>query len=651
MAKSYIVMRNATGMMSSDALEKTLVYRPAAVKPIIVTGSPYVIDQGFDFQTGDGAAVSVNLGGATRNDIEDQHPVAVEPIEKNVTVAERLGISPAQNAHQYSVSGLRDLVHRLIGLNPSDRAFGGVNLRDIAIAGYVNKQNGGSTPATLGELIDGGGPDNADKFHTSDAAVSSVVNAAANNTMQISDQAQYFYRAVTVVDYNILILRQVEKRISQYKALLEEARALQSRIADEQLKAQSRLNEVTDELVVARHHLSMVRQLKHEEELRIAGINAKREAILDKVDVVIFHKPRLTDRFTRLPVIDAASAELDGKPQITLRNLDGVPQDLTEMVQNFRKAPLSWFRSLAGLPQFFDRPAMLFTAFEHVRLRSEMIQSVGPETPPSTSTFAASARRIIGLQAEQSNAWRQLGRTLDTQTIDMDGLVACHRRLRQAATLGDMIDGGHGSAKASKSAVAQLDLIEQAAESLYASFAEAPARLRLGWAEALMDGDGQLTLRDLHSLSDWLTLGADMCREQQGLVDILYQQIEQGNADAETAINRLILVALLVACHAPVTQLVGARMVRAVAAQPGVIFDLDVDIAKARVGMPVTIQNEPGSFSARAVVDDIVGGRARARILETLRPNITLAADAIVQLSDAPAFSMSAVRSSMVQLR
>ncbi len=592
------------------------------------------------FASANAAAEVVSLVGikeafetkTTIRDVQEQG-LTESLIEKNVTVAERLTISPAQNANQNAQAGLQVLIQRLMALNPADMPFSGVNLRDKSASGYVKNGSNPATSVTLGDMIDGGGPTNQNAF--------TLVDGSAPTTVSAVDQATHFYRAIFAVDNKVLILRQVEARVAEYKRLRDEAVALQKQLLDWQAEAESRLAVITDEVETVRHHLSVAQQLKAEEKKRIAAVNARRKTVRDSVDVVVFYKQRLLDRLTALPVTEASSISVDGTLQIPLRELDAVPVDISDMVNNFRAAPLLWFPALESLPQYFDRPALLFNAFEHIRIRSAAAAPPMLQVSRATTGFAGAVRSMIGLQAEGASHWRKPGLQLDTRHIELEGIAACHRRLRQAATLGDMIDSGHGITKAINMSALQLDRISRAAETLYASFADTPAEQRLLWAQSLLENDGRMSFRTLNVLPGWVTINVDLRREQQGVVDLLYRQVADSNAEAVTALNRLVLVCLLVAAHAPISQLLNARMVRPAVAQPGVLIDLTLDITNVRVGMAVTVQNTSGKIAARAVIDDIVGGRARARIVEAIEPNATIGIDALVQLSESMAFKSS----------
>ena len=599
-----------------------------------------------------GVIIATNTGTvATVRDIEDAQPITGFT-EKNVTVADRLANPPAQNAHQFAQAGTNDLIQRLIALNPKDGPFTGVNLRDVLISGYsktlpddaITVAAPVTSLASLGDMIDRGGPNNITAFKIIDNQV-----AAAGTTFQ--DQSNFFYRAVSAVDNNVIILRRIEARIAQYKQLADEASALLNQLTTWQAQADARLAVLDGEITSARHHVAVAQSLKSDEMNRIDAVNTKRQAILKQVEVVVYHRPRLTDRFTLLPTTKASSVGLDGVLQVPLRELETVPQEMTQMVQNFRAAPLSWFPALDKVAQFFDRPILLMTAFNHVRMRAFAPILIENEFPLSNGKFQGAANSMIKMQATRNADWRRAGLQLDSNLIDIEGIAACHRRLRHAATLGDMIDGGHGSAKASGSAARQLERLAKAAESLYASFADTSSVLRLGWAEALLEDNGQASFQALHSLPGWLSIDVDLKREQQGLVDLLYQQVHSDNVEAVTAINRLILVALLISAHAPVSQLISARMVRPIFAQPGVIFDLTLDVSKVRIGMPIIVQNRPGEISARAIIDDIVGGQVRARILEVPKPNVTLSVDAVVHLSESVVFKTTVHNASAIQLR
>jgi hypothetical protein len=88
------------------------------------------------------------------------------------------------------------------------------------------------------------------------------------------------------------------------------------------------------------------------------------------------------------------------------------------------------------------------------------------------------------------------------------------------------------------------------------------------------------------------------------------------------------------AAHAPVDRIVSARLVAPVAVQIGNRLDLALDATVARIGMTVLARGADDRLLARAVVEDVSEGAARARITHAIDGAATLTTAARVDLTD-----------------
>jgi len=200
------------------------------------------------------------------------------------------------------------------------------------------------------------------------------------------------------------------------------------------------------------------------------------------------------------------------------------------------------------------------------------------------------------------------------------------------ASLGDLIAGDHQRPQLTSLASQEIEQIGQVAACLHDSFGDTPPVVRLGWAEILSEFDQPAPLDRLSGLPQWNELDLDLKRTQQGFVDWLFSRIDRSIPAAVQAINELVRVCLLMAAHAPVDRIIPARLVAPARAEVGSRFDIAVDIRQARIGMVALVRSDDGKAVARAIVEDLSEGQARARVTQTFLAVGMLAAGARVEL-------------------
>ena len=335
---------------------------------------------------------------------------------------------------------------------------------------------------------------------------------------------------------------------------------------------------------------------------------------------------------TAIPALAATAATL------CLREHKGAPAELRAMAEGFRNAPLAWFPSLRPLMRLFDRPGAMGFAIRHLHGRAAMgVQTPEFEDAQDAPRFLAASRRALLLRHSDFAARRADALRVDARIIADEGIVASQWRYFGAALLGDLADAGHGRAEASRGASAELLRLSELSACLHASFAETSPAARLAWAEAFSEFDARRTLRALGVLPGWGALPASLRREQQGLADALYGQVDAGVAAAVAAIDDLVRVALLLAADSPVDKLLAARVARPTPARRGGFIDLRAEASAVRIGMAFAIHGNAGLL-ARGVVEDFANGFARGRIAEVALEGASIEAEALVHLSEAVAF-------------
>jgi hypothetical protein len=110
-------------------------------------------------------------------------------------------------------------------------------------------------------------------------------------------------------------------------------------------------------------------------------------------------------------------------------------------------------------------------------------------------------------------------------------------------------------------------------------------------------------------------------------VDWLYSRIDASVPEASTVIHDLARVCILLASHAPVNQIIAGDLAAEQNVVRGGTISVRADPGRVRLGMQVVLFSNNQSV-ARGVVEDLRGGNAIARILDTQADSVRVAAGA-----------------------
>jgi hypothetical protein len=372
----------------------------------------------------------------------------------------------------------------------------------------------------------------------------------------------------------------------------------------------------------------------------VDGINRRRDQVLtDHVPFLAYHRPRVGVALVEPPVRSLDPGLAAAPVPACLAHPAAVPAELRAMTELFREAPVQWFTQVAPLLDRLDRLDVLYNALQAAKLRAGSRTLLGSLTeqdfgggtlgPALFNVFAAQRQVITPLR-------------LQTAQLDLSTLLGGTWRLWRdragaVVSLGDLIDGGHGRADVAQQAARELNNIMAVAGCLYAQLGTVLPRIRLDWAERLGPYDAPVNLRNLTVLPRWGEIASAQRREMQGDVDWLFQRVDAGQAGAFGLMNDLVRICILLASHAPVSQILAGHVIRPTIVGVGGRVDLVVDHTRVRVGMDVMLyaQNE---VVARGVVEDVGTGAATARVVYASRPSVALEADARVHLAESDGF-------------
>lgn len=588
-------LSSGTVLLSSNfggAATKSNIFQTAVAKPA------------FSIEA---ARLTFDTGRYGATDIQRQIPIA-GLVERTISVAERLTPQPAVQALEYALASKAAVVATLSDLSTGDAGHPkGIALGDIPMAGYRKKGEASVIP-TLAELL-------SDRAL---APASQVFEDADTLPTKPEDrhESDYFTAAVQAIDNSIAIMRLVEGRIALFQKLASSLHDLKSAILASADEAAAYLRSVDVEVAEARQDLGTAQQLRAEEQARVASVNARRAAILqNQVRAIAWRRARSADVRDELPLIEVASGLAPSAVAICRRDHEEAPTEIHDYVELLREVPVSCFPAIASMVRSIEQ---LESA--HNAIRTMFERAILPRTLAAPVEVTASNRFLKGVQSAMVagrrvvDARRTAVASLDVSRIPLLSLTEAHVQLSAMATIGDLITGSHRQPALTRAASDEIETIIQIAGCLHESFGEVAPIVRLGWAETLSEFDRPAPLENLAGLSGWAEVPMELRRTLQSFVDWLFSRIDRAQAPAQDAINELVRICLLMAAHSPVDKIIPAHLVAPVPATIGSKLFLTLDIARVRKGMTTLVRDDQDRIISRAVIDDIVDGRAQASV-------------------------------------
>lgn len=614
--REQLFMTSSIAAIAAPATSFTtpLALLPFAATPAIANTAAFALPSSL--------GIAKTAFGTTRYepaDIRAQRPVA-GLVERTVSVAERLKPSPAVQALDYAIASKAAVIATLAGLARSDGTrAAGIALGDLPMPGFKLKNPSADpsvVPSLTDLLADQVKPDAQRLFTDADQIPAG----------QAKHESDYFTAAVQAIDNSVAMMRLVEGRVALFEDLRDSLTQLRATVIAQAHGVAAWLRSVDVEVEEARHDAAVADQLRAEEDARVAATNARRQAVLEAhVDVVAWRRVREADNRDTAAWLEIASG-LAPDPVIACRQEhDDVPDEIHDYIELLRDAPVKWFPKIATEVGRIDRLEAARAAIEAMRYRAMLPIYVRQFAP--TTKLLHGVQQAFMMQQRVVTDRRAMVTQFDYARVAVLSLAQTHVQIRETASLGDLIDGRHRQPTLTRMATDEIEAIGQVAACLHASFAEVAPVIRLAWAEILSEFDRPAPLATLSGLPGWPEVPIADRRTLQGFVDWLFAQIDRTQHDAVNAINELVRVALLMAAHAPVDQIIPAQLVAPAPAVLGTRFQLALDILRVRKGMTTLIRDRNDRIVSRAVIDDVVDGHAIAVMTQNLGGITALTAD------------------------
>ena len=455
-------------------------------------------------------------------------------------------------------------------------------------------------------------------------SLSRITTTKNDTTVVEADESKHFSTGVSYADMAQAALRAVEKRIKEYRAFVATCRDAIAQTSTRVTEFTTALAPVEIELDESRQDVAIALALMAEEQARLDAINAHREKILrEHVEFLVYHRPRAVTAITPVASRPLEDALLTDPVLDCFRLNPPAPPDLAALREPFRGSPAKWF---LYAPAWLDKVDL----WEHMRAlleRSYRLPSpVFSQTSPFTPGRYQGALDIL-YQSRQAAVERHFAtyKIVAPALLPNYSWLDLKREAQSKLTLDHLLTAG--PAHLARAAAEELDHIFVVATSLHDNFSHVPGLVRLSWAERFSQFDQvSVDFRDLSRLPNWHRLDFNLQRELRILTDWLYGRIDQNVPEALELIHDLVRVAMLLASHAPVDQLIiGQPLEENIRPEIGGFIKLKVDPMRIRQGMTVTHQIG-ANLILKAVVEDISASHVSARVIEMPTqsfPNLT----------------------------
>ena len=583
--------------------------------------------------------IGISAGGRAQvpapSDVVNAPPIVGKANIRTTSIAQRFADPKAIEAKDYTAATRHDAVAALVRL-----------------ADQLRQEDGGVTPG-LFEGIDVYGVDGDEFLGTGNTTrrlplttfiaergrLTQLLTTPIRIRATLPDEGAYFSDSADLSDNTVALMRQVEGRINLYRAAIARAQETLGVLRDAVARGNVRLTGIEDELAEARHDVGVAKSLLAEETERIAAINLRRARVLaEEVRFLAFVRPRESDNLAPAPRHQVDPGLIDAPAPACLEDHADVPEELTGMLRVVREAPSQWFSEVPRLLDRLDRPDLLIRVLQSAQLRTPLV-ATALRTAAPTSRLAAAVVTMQSRQLQVVSQVRSLATQLDLTRVSGLTWQGTRDQAAQVVSLGDLIDGEHGRGEVSRRAAQTFEEIGRIAACLHAEFSGVLPSIRLDWAETLSQFDEAPTLRRLGSLARWGEIPYVDRYQMQAFVDWLFSRINPTEARAESLMNDVVRMCLLLASDAPVGRIIAGRLPRPITVRPGVRLPLTAfDPTKLRVGMEALVYRE-SNVVARAVVEDIGASEIAARVIHTAQPQVDLDVNVRVQFGAATALS------------
>lgn len=564
----------------------------------------------------------------TERDISSQLPLSGVPANiRTLSIAERLKTPPSHEALLYSLSARTSFLDIVLADD-----FG-ISVDDLEILVMEEGVDANNKPTfnpkayTLAQLRD--------------PATRTKVNGSVQQAglFPNSDESSVFSAGISVLDHHTLLLRAVEARIALYRQFLTLACQSLTSIQSSLDQVLAALKQVENELAQARANFILVTGLVNDEKARIAAVNQRRNSVLSNVPFIVLMRRRTLETEANVPSRQLVPANVESPVPAALQSTAIVPPELRELAGLLREAPLAWIPAIQPLLSRLEHPRYFLDIIQHMQVRAYtrvqlpvMISSAtshpGPYGQPIADIFHSQQTAMISIMQQRAG--------YNPALLLQMSWAAQMAEIYRVAAINDALAAESIHLEISREIAALIENISKIATALYIRVSATLPADRLQWAEYLRGPGRHVSMRYMTVLPGWQTQDYIQRQQMQMLVDWLFGQIDMTLGDAVAYVSDLVRTAILLASHAPVSDIIAGEV--AVRTKPvvGGIVPLTSDSSRVTRGMTVMFY-QGSSLLARGSVYDLDSDQLYAKISNVYQEEMYLETTAQVHfLSDQP---------------
>lgn len=560
-----------------------------------------------------GTFVAPTSAPPTPIDVIAQAPVVGGQLNlRTLTIADRLTPPASQDAVFYSVTNRVNILNLLAELE--------ITVDDLKI--LVDSPPANIPTPTIFHLRAGS------------TAIAGVIQQVKNPTVtNDSDESNLFSVGIHVLEQHTQLLRDVEARVQQYRDFLTLCQTALTAIQGYQQQAQTLLKQLENDLVGARQNLAFVNALLNDEIQRVNSVNQQRTSVLQTyVTFVVYARGRTLTASDNVPSRQLVPGNIASPVPACLQQSVAIPPELREIVSLLREAPVAWLPAVAALLNRLERPSLLQAVAVSTQARAAtqlMLPLPASSADSETGIYAPVISNLYIANQQVFRSFQTQRATFNPVQMFNQSWSAQVQILQNVSAVADLISSGAVHAEVVNATSRLIQQISSVATCLYVRAGQVLPVERLAWAEYLRGPGLSVSLQTLAALPNWNLQDYVSRQQMQLLVDWLFQQIDATNADAAAFLSDVVRVAILLASHAPVDDVIAGAVTLRTKPVVGGVVHLTLPSTRIAAGMYVQLYTA-GELAAQAVVQDLDSSGVRATFTTVYRPDVYLEANDVV---------------------
>jgi hypothetical protein len=574
-----------------------------------------------------------NVGVSSQTILEQSPLVGAQINLRTLTVAQRLQQSPSQEALFYSIANRLNFLHSLQALQTST---GDPYLITSDLTLVVDGTPAGSTPqGTQTPVGNGNAPAGSptsiyyySAWQVGGASQGNIVAAVQSPYLAPdSSEATVFSVGIRVLEQHAAFLRALEARVQQYSTFVSLCQTALSNMQGDIQQARTYLTQLSNNLHQQRQNVAFTTALLADEQARVASVNAQRQQVLTtQVQLVAYTRARTLQATDTTPSRQLLPASIANPVPATLEQTVAVPPELRELIGQLREAPVNWLPAAAALLPRLRRPIDLQQLGLHVQSRATLLLQ-SPRLPSSSvgesRVYSSAISTVYSSNQTTFRSFIAQRTTFQPSVLNSLSWNSQVLLLQSYAALNDLISSEASYTEVTNEVALLIQQISRVATGLYTRVsAELPID-RLAWAEYLSGPGSSVALPSLAILPTWNTLGYADRQQMQMLVDWLFQQVDNSNAQATAFMSDVVRTAILLASDVPVDHIIPAGITQRVRPILGTPIYLNLASDRIAAGMFVNLYSG-ATLAARAVVSDLDPSTVTAHVTDVYKPGAYL---------------------------